>query len=90
MTATTRDAQHTTSGSTTRDRHLAAVAWLEDQFPGWTVTVDEGETGFGELQPLWIATMEGHHPQAEKSAAKLHTRLSDYLYRIERREALSY
>lgn len=85
MTATTHDTQRTA----TTDRHQATVAWLEDQFPGWTVTVDEGESGFGELQPLWIATMDGHHPQAEKSAAKLHTRLGDYLYRIERREALS-
>lgn len=64
------------------------VRWLEDQFPGWTIAVDQTDTGLGELRPLWIASREGHHPQAELSAAKLHTRLSDYLDREERRRAL--
>lgn len=64
------------------------IAWLEDQFPGWTIHVDRTDTGVGELRPLWIASRDGHHPQSELSASKLHTRLSDYLDRQERREAL--
>jgi hypothetical protein len=64
-------------------------AWLEDEFPGWSVTVDETATWEGSLRPLWIARREGHHPQAELSAAKLHTRLTDYLDREHRRHALA-
>lgn len=66
----------------------ATIAWLEGQFPGWTIHVDETDTGVGELRPLWIASRDGHHPQAELSASKLHTRLSDYLDREAQREAL--
>ncbi|MBW3620619.1 MAG: hypothetical protein KY461_10265 [Actinobacteria bacterium] len=65
------------------------IAWLEDEFPGWTVTVDEAATWEGDLKPLWIARQEGHHPQAELTAAKLHTRLSEYLDRAARRAAMS-
>jgi hypothetical protein len=64
-------------------------AWLEAEFPGWSVTVDETATWEGSLRPLWIARREGHHPQAELTAAKLHTRLTDYLDREERRHALA-
>jgi hypothetical protein len=64
-------------------------AWLESEFPGWSITVDETATWEGDLRPLWIARREGHHPQAELSAAKLHTRLTDYLDREERRHALA-
>lgn len=83
----------TDTTTTTRRRHTDqrlghTIAWLEDQFPGWTIHVDETDTGVGELRPLWIASRDGHHPQAELSASKLHTRLSDYLDRQERREAL--
>ncbi|MEX2551139.1 MAG: hypothetical protein WD638_13010 [Nitriliruptoraceae bacterium] len=70
----------------TNDR---AVAWLEDEFPGWTIDIDETATWEGDLRSLWIARREGHHPQAELSAAKLHSRLSDYLKREERRRAFS-
>jgi len=66
-----------------------AVAWLEDEFPGWTIDIDETATWEGDLRSLWIARREGHHPQAELSAAKLHSRLSDYLQREERRRAFS-
>lgn len=65
-----------------------AVAWLEEEFPGWTVEVDSTATWEGDLRPLWIARSPGHHPQAELTAAKLHTRLSDYLDREARRQAL--
>jgi hypothetical protein len=67
----------------------ATVAWLEDEFPGWTVDIDETATWEGDLRCLWIARREGHHPQSELSPAKLHSRLSDYLHREERRRALS-
>ncbi|MFU8839345.1 MAG: hypothetical protein ACNA8R_01320 [Nitriliruptoraceae bacterium] len=66
-----------------------AVAWLESEFPGWTIDLDETATWEGELRSLWIARRDGHHPQAELSAAKLHSRLSDYLQREERRRAFS-
>ena len=65
-----------------------AIAWLEAEFPGWRITIDRTATWEGELRPLWIARSPGHHPQAELTAAKLHSRLSDYLDREERREAM--
>jgi hypothetical protein len=73
----------------TRDE-AATVAWLEHEFPGWRVTVDVA-AGWEkrDLRSLWIARRDGHHPQAELSAAKLHTRLTDYLDREERRQALA-
>jgi len=66
-----------------------AMEWLHDEFPGWTIDIDETATWEGDLRSLWIARREGHHPQAELSAAKLHSRLSDYLQREERRRAFS-
>jgi hypothetical protein len=71
-----------------QDELHSTITWLEEQFPGWTIHVDETDTGVGELRPIWIASREGHHAQAELSASKLHTRLADYLDREERREAL--
>jgi hypothetical protein len=67
----------------------ATVAWLEAQFPGWTVEAAETATWEGDLKPLWVARQPGHHPQAEMTAAKLHTRLSDYIAREARRRAAS-
>jgi hypothetical protein len=72
----------------TYDRTATTVRWLEGEFPGWTVEVDETATWEGDLRPLWIARRPGHHPQAELSAAKLHTRLADYLAREQQRAAL--
>ncbi len=66
----------------------AYVAWLEAEFPGWRVTIDRTASWKGQLRPLWIARSPGHHPQAELTAGKLHTRLSDYLAREERRAAM--
>lgn len=77
-----------TQTTLTDDRTDAAVSWLESEFPEWTVTIDRTATWQGEFRPLWIAKSEGHHPQAELTAAKLHTRLSDYLAREQRRDAL--
>jgi hypothetical protein len=67
----------------------AAAEWLVAEFPGWTVDIDATATWEGELRPLWIARRAGHHPQAELSPAKLHTRLTDYLAREARRSALA-
>ncbi len=63
------------------------ISWLEDQFPGWSFEVDVSEGWDGERHQLWIARREDHHPQAETSPAKLHTRLSDYLDRESQRLA---
>jgi hypothetical protein len=63
-----------------------SIAWIEHQFPGWSVSVATTRTGRGDYKPIWIARAEGHHPQAALSAAKLHTRLSDYQAREDRRE----
>ena len=65
------------------------IAWLEDEFPGWSVTVDATATWEGDLKALWIARQDGHHPQAELTAAKLHTRLTEYIERQARRTAFS-
>lgn len=71
------------------DERTAVATWIEAEFPGWSVDVDETTTWEGELRPLWIARRDGHHPQSELSAAKLHTRLSDYHDREQRRNALA-
>lgn len=65
-----------------------AIEWLEGEFPGWSVDVDRTATWEGDLKPLWIARQEGRHPQAELTAAKLHTRLTEYEEREQRRSAL--
>jgi hypothetical protein len=67
----------------------ATLAWLEEEFPGWGFDLDETASWEGDLRALWIARREGHHPQAELTPAKLHTRLAEYLAREERRQALS-
>jgi hypothetical protein len=77
---------HTTTlrrGST-----ATAIDWLESEFPGWTIDVDRTASWHGEHRPLWIARCPGHHPQSELTAAKLHTRLTDYLDREQRRRAM--
>lgn len=77
-----------TAGNAAAAQVETTLGWLESQFPGWAFDVDQTATYLGELRPLWIATRGGHHAQAELTAAKLHTRLSEYLDRQERREAL--
>ena len=67
----------------------AAVAWLEDEFPGWTVHIDSTSSWDGSLRALWVARRDGHHPQAVLSPAQLHSRLSDYHLREARKEALA-
>lgn len=63
-----------------------SIIWIEDEFPGWAVSVATTRTGRGDTKPIWIARAEGHHPQAALTAAKLHSRLSDYQARERRRE----
>ncbi|MDX1657188.1 MAG: hypothetical protein R3343_00060 [Nitriliruptorales bacterium] len=65
-----------------------AIEWLESEFPGWEIEVDETATWTGH-RPLWIARRDEHHPQAELSAAKLHTRLTEYHEREQRRQPAS-
>lgn len=85
----THDAPGIRSGLVSATQAEGTVAWLEQEFPGWTIEVDTTATWEGDLKPLWIARREGHHPQAEMTAAKLHTRLAEYLEREEQRRAFS-
>jgi hypothetical protein len=62
-----------------------ALGWLRAEFPEWDVSVARTTTNDGAERPLWTASREGHHPQSALTAAKLHTRLADYLDRAERR-----
>lgn len=78
-----------TAVATRDDTRQAAISWLESEFPGWQVSLDRTAGWGGDLRALWVAHRSGHHPQAELSAAKLHTRLTDYHQREERRRALA-
>ena len=84
-TATPRDAR----ARTAPDNVDAVVDWLRSEFPGWSFHVADTATWVGDHQPIWIASLDGHHPQSELTPAKLHTRLSEYLERIERRNRLA-
>jgi hypothetical protein len=76
-----RDQAH---GQATVDGH-AVLDWLRSEFPEWDVRIERTTTADGRERPLWIALREGHHPQSELTAAKLHSRLADYLDREVRR-----
>lgn len=67
----------------TADRPV--LEWLRTEFPEWEVRVERTTTVDGHERPLWKAFREGHHPQSELTAAKLHSRLADYLDREGRR-----
>jgi hypothetical protein len=73
-----------THSQATVDGH-AVLAWLRSEFPDWDVRIERTTTVDGRERPLWIALREGHHPQSELTAAKLHSRLADYLDREIRR-----
>lgn len=88
MTETTGQTTTTVGAPNAPESADAAIAWLQEEFPGWTVSVDRTASWQGEFRPLWIARSPGHHPQAELTPAKLHSRLSDYLEREARRQAL--
>jgi hypothetical protein len=79
-----------TSEASSEEPVRTTIEWLEREFPGWSIDVDQTASwGVGDLRPLWIARRDGHHPQSELSPAKLHTRLTEYLGRERRRRALS-
>ena len=59
--------------------------WLRAEFPDWDVRIERTSTVDGQERPLWIALREGHHPQSELGAARLHSRLADYLGRADSR-----
>jgi hypothetical protein len=63
----------------------AVLDWLRSEFPDWDVRIDRTTTVDGRERPLWVALRDGHHPQSELTAAKLHSRLADYLDREGRR-----
>jgi hypothetical protein len=65
------------------------LAWLRTEFPEWDVRIERTTTADGQDRPLWIALRDGHHPQSELTAAKLHSRLADYLDREGRRHPSS-
>lgn len=67
----------------------AVLAWLESQFPAWTVTIDTTSGWNGVTRELWEARQSGHHPQRELTPGKLHRRLDDYEERARQRLALA-
>ena len=69
------------------ERTMALVDFLQSEFPAWAFAIDSTSTWSGDDRPLWIATREGHHPQSELTAGKLHRRLSDYEAREAARHA---
>lgn len=74
-----RDARgHTEEAS---EQPSPALEWLEEEFPGWTFEHSRAWSPTKPEQDHWIARRDGHHPQAEASPGKLHTRLSEYLAR---------
>lgn len=68
------------------DEHRTALRWLGDEFPDWDFDVGTTSTPSRGDVPWWVARREGHHPQAALSPGKLHSRLSDYRDREERRD----
>jgi hypothetical protein len=78
-------AQTLERGSESTVPEQPVLEWLRAEFPDWDVRVERTTTVDGAERPLWIALREGHHPQSELTAAKLHSRLADYLDREVRR-----
>jgi hypothetical protein len=85
MSEQNRGAQTLERATTPDAPESPALAWLQAEFPDWDVRLDRTKTPSGEERPLWMAFREGHHPQSELTAAKLHSRLADYLDREDRR-----
>lgn len=88
-TATRTEVETTGVRLAERDRHAAALAWLGDEFPSWTIDVATTAGWNGTERDLWVASRDGHHPQRELTAAKLHTRLDEYEDRERRRRAFA-
>ena len=83
-TRTAEVSDDTGTGADTPDT-AAFVDFLTAEFPDWQFEVDATSTWSGSSRTLWVATREGHHPQSELTAGKLHRRLSDYEDRIQAR-----
>lgn len=76
---------HATTAHHTDDATSAFVDFLTAEFPQWDFEVDATSTWSGSERQRWVATREGHHPQSELTAGKLHRRLSDYEERLRAR-----
>lgn len=72
---------------TDTDTANGALQWLQKQFPDWEFRLAPAAGWHNHDRQVWIASRQGHHDQSELSAAKLHTRLSDYLHREDLRQA---
>lgn len=70
------------------DAPTSHVEFLRSEFPDWDFEVGTTESWNGATRELWIARRDGDHPQAELTAAKLHSRLSGYLDREAAKQAL--
>jgi hypothetical protein len=86
--ATTQAPTTGTDPAAEGEKHAAALAWMESEFPGWTIEVNETLTSRGTTE-LWVATAEGHHPQSELTLMKLRNRLRDYTSRAAGRERIA-
>lgn len=67
------------------DETAAFVDFLTAEFPDWQFEVDATATWDGSSRTRWVARRDGHHPQSELTAGKLHRRLSDYEERLSAR-----
>jgi hypothetical protein len=65
------------------------LPFLQTEFPDWEFEIARTDTWSGDTRPLWVAHRDGHHPQSELTAAKLHTRLSNYLEREAHRRSFA-
>ncbi len=83
--AQTLERQPEEGGTEVRATDRPVLEWLRAEFPDWEVRVERTTTADGQERPLWKALREGHHPQSELTAAKLHSRLADYVDREGRR-----
>lgn len=82
QSTTSKDSAAPTEHAATAD---PAIEWLQSEFPEWQVSIEKTATWQQNLRSLWIARRDGHHPQAEFTPAKLHTRLDEYETRVARR-----
>ena len=84
----TDDRTHAATDAVASPAPTSHVEFLRAEFPDWDFEIGATEGWDGEVRELWIARRDGDHPQAELTAAKLHTRLSGYLEREAAKRAL--
>ncbi|MGH3443560.1 MAG: hypothetical protein ACRDUY_16245 [Nitriliruptorales bacterium] len=75
------EANNTDTIDRARVKLEAALQWLASEFPEWEFEVSKASTISKREVACWVARREGHHPQSELSAGKLHTRLTEYAAR---------